>query len=283
MLRLDPRAIGAQLELSRLRLAQGAPEDSVRFARAALQQAPGNPTARLVLARGLVASGDLNAAQAELEGLQQEYSESAAVQAQLGELRLRQRDLTSARRSFERALELERDMVEPLAGLLAIDMTTQQVEQARVRVEAALARRPDDPNLLLLAARTYAGAGDYVQTERTLRNVMEVDPNNVQAYAMLAQLYLLQDNLDGARAEFEALASRQSRPTAAMTMAGSILQSQNRTSEARERYEQVLDLDPHAGAAANNLAWIYAQEGGNLDVALQFAVTPRHSCRSSPT
>jgi Flp pilus assembly protein TadD len=42
---------------------------------------------------------------------------------------------------------------------------------------------------------------------------------------------------------------------------------------AQRGYEQALQVDRRAGVAANNLAWLYAEHGGNLDVALQLAQT----------
>ena len=56
-------------------------------------------------------------------------------------------------------------------------------------------------------------------------------------------------------------------------MVALIYQMQSRTDDARRVFEQVLELDPKASVAANNLAWIYAENGGNLDVALQLAKT----------
>ena len=47
----------------------------------------------------------------------------------------------------------------------------------------------------------------------------------------------------------------------------------NRRAEAKARYQRVLGIDPNAAVAANNLAWMQAEDGDNLDVALQHAQT----------
>ena len=54
-------------------------------------------------------------------------------------------------------------------------------------------------------------------------------------------------------------------------MIGVILEVQNKKDEAIKRYERALAIDPQAPVAANNLAWEYAERGGNLDVALRLA------------
>lgn len=54
-------------------------------------------------------------------------------------------------------------------------------------------------------------------------------------------------------------------------MAGLILQAQGKDEEARKRYERIVEKDPHAAVASNNLAWMYASRGEQLDRALQLA------------
>ena len=54
-------------------------------------------------------------------------------------------------------------------------------------------------------------------------------------------------------------------------MIGMIFEMQSRIDEAKRTYERVVELDPRAAVASNNLAWIYAEHGGNLDLALQLA------------
>ena len=40
---------------------------------------------------------------------------------------------------------------------------------------------------------------------------------------------------------------------------------------ARKYYEQALAIDPNSALAANNLAFLYVKQGGNLDLALGLA------------
>ena len=50
---------------------------------------------------------------------------------------------------------------------------------------------------------------------------------------------------------------------------------QGKRAEAQKQYEKVLTIDPRAPVAANNLAWIHAESGDNLDIALQLAQTAK--------
>ena len=90
---------------------------------------------------------------------------------------------------------------------------------------------------------------------------------------MLGRLYVKQQKLDQAVAEFDAMAARQSNPVGPLTMSGIILQAQGKDALARQRFEKALAIDPRAPVAANNLAWLYAEAGQSLDVALQLAQT----------
>jgi Flp pilus assembly protein TadD len=136
--------------------------------------------------------------------------------------------------------------------------------------------------VLILAARTYAAGGDLTRTEQTLMKVLDVAPDSQQAYSLLGQLYLSQKKLAQAREKFEELGKRQSKPVAPETMIAMILQMEGKDAEAQKRYEKVMTIDPRAPVGANNLAWIYAESGGNLDVSLQLAQTAKAGLPESP-
>ena len=58
-------------------------------------------------------------------------------------------------------------------------------------------------------------------------------------------------------------------------MVGVLLGLQGKHDEAAKAYESVMKISPRAGVAANNLAFIYATRGTNLDAALQLAQTAK--------
>jgi len=68
----------------------------------------------------------------------------------------------------------------------------------------------------------------------------------------------------------------------ALTLLGMILDLQKHTGEAEARYQQALKVDPKAAIAANNLAWIYAESGENLDEALELAQTAKAQLPDTP-
>jgi tetratricopeptide (TPR) repeat protein len=99
---------------------------------------------------------------------------------------------------------------------------------------------------------------------------------------MLGAVYGAQGRIDEARQQFEVWAAKQPRSVAAQTMVAMLLERQNKPAEAGKAYEKVLAIDPHAPIAANNLAWQYAESGGNLDVALQLAQVAKSQMPNEP-
>jgi tetratricopeptide (TPR) repeat protein len=159
--------------------------------------------------------------------------------------------------------------------LIQLELREKRPEAARQRIEKALAARPNDAALLRLAAQTQSSLENPTEAERLLRHAIDANPNDPSTYSMLGTLYFTQQRLDEAIAQFMRLAERQPQSVGVHTSLGTLLQMQNRTDEARSRYEHVLALDPRAAVAANNLAWIYAESGSNLDQALQLAQTAK--------
>jgi tetratricopeptide (TPR) repeat protein len=272
VLRLNPRATEAKIRLGQLQLAQGRSDTSLGLAAEALATEPGNGAAQLLYVRGLLAQGQMGRAEVELKPLVARFPNSPAVHTQLGILYGQQNKIQVARAEFERALTLEPLDLEALGGMVALDVAAKNYAAARARVDARIAAGATAP-VYMLAARTYAASGDLAATERLLRQAINADGSYVAGYGALGQLYAVQGKLKQAQAEFEAVVQRSPNSIAARTMVAVIVQGQGDWKGAQERFEQILQMDPEAPVAANNLAWIYAEHGGNLDVAMQLAQT----------
>jgi len=271
VLALNPQAVAAQVELSKAYLVGGNAQESLRVAQDAARVAQGSLVVRLNLLHNMIAAGQPDAADVEVRKLLIQYPQSAAVLVQSGLLAAQQKKPGVARAQFTRALELDSTSIEAVAGLVGLDLDMRDFAAAKARVDRLTAENGTKPVLLLLAARTYGVAGDLDGAQRFLTRAVETDPTFLPAYSLMAQMYTRQGKLDAARQEFDRLAQHQSKPVAALTASGMLLEAQGNTAEARVRYERALTVDPRASVAANNLAWIMAENGGDLNQALQLA------------
>src|SRR5204862_1860628 len=173
--------------------------------------------------------------------------------------------------------------LEALGGLTYLDLTAKAPEQAIARLETEITKKPTSAPLLALLARAHSATGDQGKTEQALRRAVSVDPRFTPGYTMLAQLYMQQRRIDEARAEFEGVVQRDPSAVGARTMVGMLLEVQGKRDEARKSYEATVNSTENAPVAANNLAFIYAEQGTNLDVALQLATSAKQRLPDDPS
>jgi tetratricopeptide (TPR) repeat protein len=188
-----------------------------------------------------------------------------------GKLLGTERKFPEAARAFTTALTLDGTSIDAAIGLVTTDIGRGDHATAKQRAEALLAQRPKDPALRLLAARAYRSGNEPQRAEDLLKGLVQENPGNTAALGMLAEMYLSQGKLVPALERYEALSLREPKSVTVHTMIGMILQEQKKLPEAKKRYEQALEAGPNAAVAANNLAWLLADERQDLDRALTLA------------
>jgi tetratricopeptide (TPR) repeat protein len=283
VLRLNPNASTAHLELSRLELEQGDVASALSFAEAGVRIRPESGPLQLALARALVAKGDLARADVILKRLVTSAPDSSAVHSTRGMLAASRRDWATARNAFERALKLDERNAEAFSGLIGVELADGKADAAKARISDHLARHPDDASALMASARAYLTLKDSDKAEEALQRAVNLNTADFSAYATLAQLLVAKGEADQAIERFQALLARDPRSAGGHTFIGMLLQLKGRPDEARVHYEKALEVDPHAAVAANNLAVIYVDKGENLDVALQLAQTAKQSMPDHPS
>ena len=237
----------------------------------AMQLEPRDVDARLTLARALTQKKQYAEALKILDELVASTPNVAAVHAQRGTLLARKRDHAGARAAFERALQVNPTEAEALDGITGVDFAAGRQSEAIARLEALVQRGSEQVAVRMAAARAYATASRFGEAETHLLKVIEAAPSHPDAYAMLGTIYLQQNRVAAARTQFEKVVAKQPRSLPGWTVIGTIDLMEARIPDAQRSFERVLEINPKSGVAANNLAWIYAENGGSLDAALQLA------------
>ena len=282
VLRLNPRATAAQVKLAGIELQRGSLTRATELAEESVRREPRSLEARLILARSLLARGELDRAATVVRELLDAFPQTGAAHAQAGLLALRKGDRAGGRAAFEKALTLDPTLMEPLTALVTLDVSESHADRARARVEARLKKAPHDSAVLLLAGRTWASTGDKAKAEELFRRAIDADASNFDAYALLGQLYASEQKLERAVAEFDKLAALRPGAAGPPTIAAMIVQAQGKEDEARRRYEVIVEKDPKAVVASNNLAYMYAAKGEQLDRALQLAQAAKAGAPENP-
>src|SRR5262249_7845016 len=84
-------------------------------------------------------------------------------------------------------------------------------------------------------------------------------------------LYGSQGKLPDGRRMFSEIVRRQPRSIPALTALGVLYAAERNNTEAEKAYEAVLNVDPSAAVAANNLAWLFVEDDRDTNRALELA------------
>lgn len=282
VLKRQSQPLAAQLALAGLNLATMSLEAAKTHAQQALVIQPKNPAARALLVRIYLAQNDLPRANAEIATLQKEFPNAPAVLLLVAAQQMAAKKPEAARATYTKAAQLSPNDLEPMIGLVQIDLAAGRVKDAVSRIEAGLKAPKPSPNFLMLAGQTYAAAGDFAKAEEQLKRAIEADPARLAAYGFLGGLYVRQKRLDDAIAQYRAVTERNPKSVPGQTMLAMLFEAQQRIPDAEKQYQKVLAIDANAAVAANNLAWIYVASDRNLPEALQLAQTAQQKLPDQP-
>jgi tetratricopeptide (TPR) repeat protein len=230
----------------------------------------------------LLTKGDLTRAEAELAVLAAMSPDAPVVHTLRGQLLSARSNTPGAAREFDRALALDATNLQALTGRLTLDAKEKRFAEGRSRLSKAIAARPNSSPLLVLAASFENAAGNSETAEQYLRKSIAVDSRNLSAYGMLGQMYLSQNRLEDAKAEYKRMAEKRPTDVGSKTMVGMLLDMQGRPDEAIKVYDEIVKSTPRASVASNNLAYHYATRGEQLTAALQLAQAAKQQMPDSP-
>src|SRR5690606_17581996 len=156
---------------------------------------------------------------------------------------------------------------------LELDLLVARGETARAlaRVERALARHPDAVAFLDLHGRLLALSGRGGEARAAFARALALAPEHAPSLAASGALALAAGDLPGALAAFDRAVAADPTDVESAHRAAQIALAQGDPAGAERRLRAVLLRAPALAGAANDLAWLLAEQGRELDFALALA------------
>ncbi len=233
---------------------------------------------RALSSRGLAQLdlGKLEEAKADLQQVLQMSPRSSLAMVNLAKVFIADSNLAGALDLYEQALAADPQNFDAVSGIVGTMISLNQTEKAHAKIDGLIAANADKPDVLaalhFLKSNVFSAAGDNANAETELTTAIGFDENYMPAYATYASLLVKQNRADEAIAQYKR--SLEKRPSAQIyTLLGILEDARGNSGEAEKAYRRALDIVPDTPIAANNLAWMIADNQGNLDEALQLATT----------
>jgi len=197
---------------------------------------------------------------------------SAAATYVLGVAQYRGGATTEAQNSWLQALEFDRDYVPARLALAQMELQYGDMTGAGDRLRQLVRDEPENLQALVLYGRLLLALGDVTASQSVAQRALAIDHGSREAQRLAAEI----DGRQGATgpaaaARPSASADSLAEPGTAGVLAGVSAEQRGDTAEAIRQYESALREGEHSGVAANNLAWLYAVQGIQLDRALTLA------------
>ncbi|WP_116364754.1 XrtA/PEP-CTERM system TPR-repeat protein PrsT [Parahaliea mediterranea] len=236
----------------------------------AVELAPRNLEYRLQRAFTYISSGDLDAAEDDIDWLLKHVPQSTAVNYALGLLRVNQKQFEAANSAL---LIAEADKFKLPNTLLLLAMANLQLgeqDKAYRYAQEFYALVPENTTGQRLIASLWVRHGKAAEAEALARELLAQNPNDVEVMNTLANALVAQQRADEAIGILSQVAEMQPDSASARVRLGAGYASTGRDAEAEQLVGEAIALDPESSSGDTLLVATRLREG-DIDGALAAA------------
>ena len=233
---------------------------------------------RALTARGLayLELGKLAEARADLQEILRLSPNSSSALVNLAKVASAEKKLPEALELYEKALAADSKNFDALSGLIVILNRQKQFAAAHTKIDQIIAASEGNkdvlPALHYLKSDVFMAEKNIDSAETELKKAIEIDGEYLPAYSAYASILVSRNQTDAAVEQYKKVVEK--KPSASVhTLLGILEDARSNSAEAEKNYRKALEISPDSPIAANNLAWLLAETGGNLDEALALAQT----------
>jgi tetratricopeptide (TPR) repeat protein len=242
---------------------------------------PNNLQAHLIRSSALLTIHDQGQARKELDYITKAYPNNTDARFQVGYLSWQDKDYKKAEQIFGDLHKASPKDFRGLVGVVETLASQGRLGDAVKEVESSLAAEPDRRDLKLALGNLYVRAERYDDAAKQFQSLLDKDPASADLMFRLAETERRKGELNVAIDLFRRCSQAAPNNTICPLQLGLLLDGTGRRDQAKPIYEQVLKLNPDEPVALNNLAYIRAEEGGDLDQALTMAQRARQKLPAS--
>jgi tetratricopeptide (TPR) repeat protein len=287
--------IPAQTVAARIYEDRGQHSKAMELADIVLSTQPANPDALLIRDRALIGTNQKEKALPELESLVKQYPRLNDAHLQLASLYLSDGAFDKARAQYEILNSATPPDIRGFVGLQTVKMNTGKGEEAIQVMQDLVDKNPTVlPYRFELANFQAVLAGQDWNTnavrsrelfQKAADNYKEILKTTANSSEVWLRLGVMQRQLlqyDTALASFEQAGNADPKNVAAFLNQALVCEALNKKKEATDAYNKVLAIDPDNPLVLNNLAYMTAESGANLDQALTYAERAKKRAPDSP-
>jgi len=212
-------------------------------------------------------------AEAPLLGKKEDKSASSALTHYImASLYSRQGKADEAIEEYKKAISLDSESA-TMHTRLAVEYIkkTDSLDKAVEELKESVKLDPEAADSHLFLALIYASKGQdelsNQEYEKALTIAQKKDPQNIDIYKGLGEVYLSQKKINDAIGVYKAILNISSQDAEAHYYLGSIYSDQNKNKEAIVEFKAAIKIKPDYADALNSLAYVYSEEGINLGEA----------------
>ena len=247
-LKLSPEMSPAAAAIASLDVRNGNQSDALQMADKALETNPGSASGHIAKGRALIAKGDIQRGESE-------------IQAALGS------DPVS---------------LPALATLLKLSVGRGSVPEVIQRISGLLQQHPQNAGLHFLLALGYFSLKDLDRAEAGVSKALTLDPGTPDAYTLMANIDLARGATGKAESDFRSAIAAQPRTVSNYVALGTQFERENRWEDARKLFEKAHEMEPNSPYVSAELAFLYLEHGGDVNVAVSLAQMAKQKMPESP-
>ena len=184
-------------------------------------------------------------------------------------------DDQQAIKEYEKTAKYDRREPIPHLRLGAYYSRLGRLAEATKQLKIVITLQPNLSQAHYLLALVYSSQRKYELAASEYETILKIadkdNSNNVDVHAYLGQLYFALRKYLQAEIQLAKVLEFQPKNVSALYLEGNIYSELNQTEKAKEDFRKVLSIEPEHDGSLNSLAYIYAEEGTNLDDALKMA------------